>query len=246
MKANNELSELSEKGSIRSQVFHELGKNPLLTAKPLCQILQIPFKEHKSYINNLRSQWKANYRNEQGSKCLKFHNWRGWAYAPQAVDRAAALGKGWIQSRGRNRALIFRDRLGRLEWFETGRVNIWIRKIANTGKKAQLLANGFFRTGLIADIRVLKVFIDSVRFHGAHVVVDTGEKLPYAKIDFLKDSLGVVAKIGDLSDPTGLELEFHMPKWAEEAAEDRKAFIEIVKRLFDSNDSRPGKNIGVI
>lgn len=122
-----------------------------------------------------------------------------------------------------------------------------MKKPANPGKLKQLLANGFYKTGLIFEIGILDAFADSVRFSGAHAGVDTGERLPYAKIDFLKDSLGVVAKIGDLSHPTSLELEFHMPKWAEEASEDRKAFIEIVKRLFDSSDSSSGKkNIGVV
>jgi len=70
-------------------------------------------------------------------------------------------------------------------------------------------------------------FRDSVRFRGAHAVVDTGEKLPYVKIDLLKDQLGVVAKMGDLSHPTGLEIEFHMPKWAEEAIEVAELLLKL-------------------
>jgi hypothetical protein len=37
-----------------------------------------------------------------------------------------------------------------------------------------------------------------------------------------------------------------MPKWAEDAVEDRKAFIEIMKRLFDSGEAKPENNIGVV
>jgi hypothetical protein len=37
-----------------------------------------------------------------------------------------------------------------------------------------------------------------------------------------------------------------MPKWAEEAAEDRRAFIELMKRLFDTGKPQPENNIGVI
>jgi hypothetical protein len=185
-------------------------------------------------------------KNGRGLYCPTFHNWRGWAYAPKAIDRTVALEKGWVLSKSRNRPFCYKDKLGRLEWFETGRVNIWVRKPAQAGKLKQLLANAFFRYGLIQDIQVFESFADSVRFKGAHAVFDTGERLPYIKSDFLNDSLGVTVKTGDVSHPTGLEIEFHMPKWAEEAKEDRKAFVEVVKRLFDSSETRPGKNIGVV
>jgi hypothetical protein len=246
IKRNSDIGYVTEKTNIKAQVFHELSKNPLLTAKPLCAILHLSFKVYGQYIRNLRSQWKRNIKNGLGSKCPNFHNWHGWAYVPVVVDRSHALQRGWVQSGSRNRAFLFRDRLGRLEWFETGRFNIHVRKPANPGKLAQLLAHGFSWTGLIPDPRVLKVFIDSVRYKGAHLTYDTGERLPYAKIDFLKDSLGVVVKTGDLSHPTCIEIEFHMPKWAEEALEDRRAFIEIMKRAPDPGEAKPENNIGVV
>lgn len=249
-KRNITLSDTSEKDSIKSQVFHELSKNPLLTAKQLCQLLHYSYKQYGAYFRNLCSEWKRNQRNEHASKRLNFHNWKGWAYAPLSVDRSAALGKDWVQSRAKNRYFVYKDRLGRLTWFETGRVNIWVRKHANDGKLAQLVANGFFRTGLINDPRVLQAFIVSVRLKGGHITEDLGERLPYSRNDLLKDSLGVVVKTGDISHPMCVEIDFCLPKWMEEAVEDRRAFVEVVKRLFDSSDSRheknDGKNIGVV
>jgi hypothetical protein len=186
-------------------------------------------------------------RNGLGPKCPTFHNCRCWAYVPKAVDRSAALKCGWRETKATNRFFSYKDKLGRLQWFETGRINIWIKKPAHEGRKKQLLANAFFGSGLIKDIQIFEAFADSVRYKGAHAVTETGERLPYTKIDFLKDSLGVVVKTGDLSHPTSVEIEFHMPKWAEEAIEDRKAFIEIMKRLFDSSsEARPEKSIGVV
>jgi len=35
------------------------------------------------------------------------------------------------------------------------------------------------------------------------------------KIELLKDSNGVVVKMGDISNPTALEIEFCYPRWAE-------------------------------
>jgi hypothetical protein len=111
--------------------------------------------------------------------------------------------------------LVWRDVLGRLEWFETGRVKVWVKRPVTWGRVKQLLANAFFKTGLIGDVEVFDLWAGSVRFKGAHLVYDTGERLPYARIDYLKEALGVVVKTGDVTHPTAIELEFTYPDWAE-------------------------------
>ena len=246
VRPHSEVSEVSGSESIRTRVFQQLDKNPLLTAMPLCRILEYDYKRSGHYIENLRSAWKAHYRNGLGSKCPKFHHWRGFAYAPVDVDRAAPLECGWALSGARNRGLIFRDKLGRLEWFETGRINIWVRKPANPGRLSQLLSNAFFRTKLITDLRVLEVFIGSVEFGGAHAVYETGERLPYRKIEDFQESNGVIIKTGDLSDPTAIEIEFHRPKWAEEIQGTTEALIDTIRRLNDPGKPGSEKSIGVV
>lgn len=153
---------------------------------------------------------------------------------------------GWVQSKARNRALIFKNRLGRLEWFETNRINIWIRKPAGPGKLSQLLSDGFFKTGLIEDPRVLEAFIHSVKFQGAHAVYDLGVTLPYARFEDFKDGNAIVVKMGDRSDPTSVEFEFHRPKWAEEMRETMAAFIDTMKKLTEPGAPGPVKKIGVV
>jgi len=145
------------------------------------------------------------------------------------------LGSGWVQSNNRNRAFLYRDRLGRLEWWETGKVRVWVTKPANPGKLSQLMANAFCRTGLVQDGRVLEAFIRSVEFVGAHAVFETGERLPYARIEDFKESNGIVVKTGDVSDPTAIEIEFHRPKWTEEMQEIVQAFLNA------REPSRPGR-----
>lgn len=92
---------------------------------------------------------------------------------PGSLDRSVALREGWIASKARNKWLLWKDRLGRLQWFETGRVNLYVRRPANLGKAYQLVCNGFSFTGLLTNLEVLEQVLVSVRFKGAHYVFNT-------------------------------------------------------------------------
>jgi hypothetical protein len=227
--------------SIRKSVFAELDKNPLLTAKPLAKLLDLPWPRYRQYLNRLRYDWKVNHRNERGSKC-SLHGWRGWCYVPVAAGiRARAVAVGWIETRARNRWLLWKDRLGRLQWFETGRVNLYVRKPANLGKAYQLICNGLSFTGLITDIKVLETVLASVRFKGAHYVFPTGQRLPRFTIDLFAKSNGVIIKVGDRSHPHAVEVIACYPDWAERNERLLEQLNDTLQRLFSS--STPNNNI---
>jgi len=211
------MSELS----IRQKVFKKLRKNPLLTAKLLCKILDLPYGKYKRYLWKLKNDYKTYYRFGRGSKAQiksSFHNARGWVYVDKLnLNRADAIETGWVRSRGKNRALIWRDteKLGRMEWFETGRVNLHIKAPALKGRVFQLFCNGFSKTGLIDSIGVLSSVLESIRLKSAHAVFDVGERLPYVQIDLFKLSNGIIIKAGDSTHPTAIEVHFAYPDWAE-------------------------------
>lgn len=208
--------ENSDSGSIRQQVFFELSKNPLLTPKPLCTLLGLRYEKYGKYIANLRSQWKYHHKNERGSKCSS-HAWRGWCYLPDGLDgiRNRAVNVGWIRSKARNRWLLWKDRLGRLQWFETGRVNLYVRKPATLDKAYQLVCDGFSFTGLITDIKILEQILASVRFKGAHYVFPAGQRLPRLTIDLFQKSNGIIIKVGDTTHSDSVEVIACYPDWAE-------------------------------
>jgi len=203
--------------TLKERVWKLLDKNHELKPKDICTLLKILYEEHGQSVANTKTQWKSNFRNRQALKCLSFHNTRGWVYVLKRVDRAVAVEVGgWVQTKAKNRMLLWKDvKFGRLEWFATGRVNIWIKRPATWGRVKQLLANAFFATNLIDDVQIFDLWANTARFKGSHLVYDTGERLPYARIEYLKEGLGVVAKIGDATHPTCLELEFTYPDWAE-------------------------------
>ena len=222
-------SESCYSGSLRKTVFGLLQKDPLLTAKDMCRALSLPYGKYGAYVNNCKSFWKSNCGNERGSKC-SIHAWRGWCYVPDGVDRSRALGVGWVSSRARNRWLLWKDRFGRLQWFETGRVNLYVRKPANLGRAYQLVCNGFSFTGLITDIKVLEGILASVKFKGAHYVFETEQRLPRLVIDLFTKSNGVVIKVGDASHPNSVEVVTCYPDWAER---NERMFEEIKGLLRD-------------
>jgi len=198
--------------SLRQRIIKEISNNPLISTRNICQKLKIDYKKYKQYIWNL----KTNYKNEQASnRSISFHAVRFYGFALKSFSRDLALEKGWILSKSKNKRLIYKCSLGRLEWFLNGRITVWIHKPVSEGRLFQILCFGFSYSGLIEESN-LDAFLHSFKYKGAHLVQDVGESLPYAKNTTLKGSLGVVVKLGDKSHPKGLEIEFCLPKWAEE------------------------------
>jgi len=136
-----------------------------------------------------------------------------------------------VLTRARNRWLLWKDRLGRLQWFETGRVNLFVRKPANLGKAYQLVCNGFSFTGLVTDIKVLEQVLASVRFKGAHYVFATGQRLPRLTIDLFAKSNGVIIKVGDRSHPHAVEVVACYPDWGERCEAAVQRFIQVLENL---------------
>ena len=220
--------------TIKAAVFKLLDKNPLLTAKPICKILELRFNDYRMYVSKLRSQWRSLPKNERGSKC-SIHGWRGWCYLPKEVSggiRSHAVEVGWVETRARNRWLLWKDRLGRLQWFETGRVNLYVRKPANLGKAYQLVCNGFSFTGLVTDIKLLEQVLSTLRFKGAHYVFATEQRLPRLTIDLFAKSNGVIIKVGDRSHPHAVEVVACYPDWAERNERLIEQLNDTLKRLI--------------
>lgn len=212
--------ETSENQTIKERVLRQLKKNPLLTAKPLCKLLDLNYDNYGDYVANIRSQWKISLRFGQGSKVqmpASFHKARGWVYVDRLdLDRGVARERGWILSGSKNRALIWKDPLGRMEWFETGRVNLIIYPPALKGNVYQLFCNGFSMTELIPSPTLLGVLLKKIRLKAAHAVFETSQKLPYMVIDLFKLSSGIVIRSGDSSHRTAIEVEFCYPDFAEQ------------------------------
>jgi hypothetical protein len=238
--------------SIRQEAFSWFEKNPLLTAKPLSKIMGLDYSQYGDYLRRLKQQWKWDYQNEQGSNCSNpdVHAWRGFCYLPDGlVDRKAALEHEWSESRSRNRFLLWKDaRLGRMQWFETNRVNLYVRKPANLGKASQLFCLGFYANGLISDIKILEPILRTLRFKSAHFVFKTNQRLPRMNISLFQESNGIFIKLGDRSHPNSAEVILSYMNWAERWERLAEKQLETLEGLGSSKTLRPrqDKSFGVI
>lgn len=198
--------------SIRQDVFSELSKNPLLTPKPLAKILGLPWPKYKNYIARLKTEWRSNHGSElrsSGSLPDEVHRCFFVGVVPLGLDRVVAVGRGWLRTRSRNRFLLWRVRgLGRIRWFETGNVELYVRKPATDERLLRLFCCGFTRNGLIVDADVIKRCVDSLRVQGGKATWYTPERLPYLRIPLFRDSNGVEFVMGDKSDPRGVHVIF--------------------------------------
>ncbi len=221
------IPKVSAMDSIRQKIIAVLNDNPLYSAKKVCEVLQLDYKKYKQQIWNA----KTYYKNRQGLKgSISFHAVRYFSYALKSMDRGSAIGNNWIQSKGKNRVLIFKNELGRIEWFETGLIVAWVKR-ANQGRLFQLLSGGFSYN---ADwLSYYESWLNSFRLKGSHLVQDIGQPLPYAKNTLFKDSLGITVKMGDRSHRRGLELEFCLPNFVEDF---RLMHVESIKTFKAFND----------
>jgi len=206
--------------NIKKETFELLDENPLLSAKFICKILQISYERNKQNIWNYKYLWKTNLEKQIGSKCQKpsFHKPSAWVYVDKlGLKVSDAIERGWIQTRAKNRYLIWRDPgYGHMKWFPTtGRVNIHTIKPHLKGRLFQLFCNGFSMNGLIDSMQILNSLLKSIRIKGAHAVFGTPERLPYMEIKMFKLDNGVIIKMGDRSHPHAIEVEFCYPDWAE-------------------------------
>lgn len=223
--------------SLRQRIFKELDKNPLLTASSLAKQLQLSKEQaeyYKGYFKKLKSEWKHYHIKEQGSirSCPdEVHNVFYRGVLPRVLvggilgdlkrSPSATAYLGWVQSKSRNRFWLYKSSLGRVRFFETGTVEIFVRKPANLGKCKQLFSDAFTRHYLIYDLKVIDGFFAGLmrRFHATY---KTGQRMPYMKITTFEDTHRLTFVTGDRTHPDCVEIiaEYH-------------AEVEQARRLFD-------------
>jgi hypothetical protein len=226
---------VSDISTLKARVFEKLRQNPSLMPRNLCKSLGIDYKKLGHYVRNLRSEWKCHSEDRLGPKCPSLHNVHGIAIA-KCVDRKKALSCGWLSTKAKNHMLVWKQPLGRLEWHVNGTVRVFVRS-PSRGHANQLLANAFFKNGLIENFNLFNGIVESLAFRGASLVVDVGVKLPHRKVDFLRESNGIEFITGDSSHPTGIEVSFWLPDYAEKSAkavEECSRLLEVLNAALGS------------
>jgi hypothetical protein len=189
-------------------------------------------------VTQRKYEWFHHYRIGVGSNSSKpdgQHHVTARGWVPKSLERRVAgfesgkvlgftgvsevaVAGGWELSGNRNRALLWKKdccNLGRIEWWENGKVSVYVRSPVNMGRVKQLLFQAFYKTGLIYDMQVFDKFAAGFSWSGGHDVFDVGVRLP-CKVISAYQHLGIKAiKLGDRSHPTCAEIEWAMPDWVE-------------------------------
>jgi hypothetical protein len=213
-------SNVGNASNIKRDIWNKLNENPLLTPQEIAKLLELPYKQYRNYITKERSNWKYYHESERGSKCCESHHcrYRG-KILPGEVNRGLALEYGWFLSKARNRFFVFKCGLGRIVWFETGKLRLFVKKPANEGKAKSLFCEGFFKNGLITDLKVLNDCVSRIEVKGAHSVFPSKQRLPYMVVDAFSDSHGILIKIGDRTHPNSVEVIWEVTKFQERIEE---------------------------
>jgi len=230
---------ITSKYGLMNWLLEKLGKQwNKISCKRALEILQLedtPTNRHQWY--DRKSAYKISLSKSGGGlKRLKpvFHAFNessvflGVGFRVRNTVRA--LDKGWVLTEARNRMIMWRERGGWLKWFETGRVRMHVRSPVTEGKILQLLANAFFNTGLMNDIREFTAFYRSFYLKRAKLTYDLGVTVPEFKIEFSDGFCRLIVTGGDRSHRKAIELDYLLLKEAEE----HKLFLRDAKTSYDS------------
>ena len=201
--------------SMRKEVCRLLDENPLLTAKMLAKLMNLDYKKYRQTLTNYRNFWVYNHENERGSKCSSLHCFKAKVKLDLAlsqrlrcvIDSDVEKGIfGWVLSKARNRFLVWKGRLGRVVWFESGTVTLHVKRPGNLGKTKQLFCDAFVNTGLLTDVKVLNPILERIRPKSGHFPYSSGARLRYMVIRDFEESHGIVIKVGDKTHPNAVEV----------------------------------------
>jgi len=229
-----------------------LSNNPFLKPTDICELMQWDYTLHGRTVSQRKYEWKKSLIYGLGSKSSKFapdsqHHVRAYAYVPKCLDRKVdsevterAIESGWILSKNPNRMLYFneyKNTYGRVEWFETGRVNVYVRAPQHMGRVKKLISLAFYENDLIHNTWIYCAFVDSFRWAGAHDEFRTSKRLPKTEIRAY-EKMGFIIKTGDKSHPYSVEVEWAHPEWAEKIEFLMEEFTKLVKPGKQPKDAR--------
>ncbi len=214
-------SKSSNSNNLRKQIFDLLDgegqTNPLLTPKQICKLLEIDYKHYHNYVSKTKWEWKYYYKNERGSKCSNFHCFKAKVKLDQPISQSLrqvvkseiekrGVGFGWKPSKAKKHFFVWKCKLGRVVWFESGNVTLHVRRQGNLGKAKQLFCDAFVNTGLLTDFKILNPVLERIRPKSGHFPYSSGERLPYMVIRDFEQSHGIVIKVGDRTHPDAVEV----------------------------------------
>lgn len=137
--------------------------------------------------------------------------------------------------------LVFRDKLGSVQWFESGTANVLPKGSSNLADAKTLLCRAFT---WLDNLELSSLCEGSPREIGRHWVFDVGVDLPRFKLPFFRKTHGLTIK-SDGSHPGKLEVVETVPLYLQETnntlslfAENIRAHLELIRVLTIEAEER--------
>ena len=220
--------------TLKEKTYTLFCQNSRIKAGQVCSFYHLLYEKHGQTINNYLSEFKSNPKyGHIPSEPKNSPHCRKWVWNKVVFSdewKSEALSNGWKQSR--NRMLVFRDKLGSVQWFETGTVNVLPKGSSRLADAKTLLCRAF---SWLDPIELSRICDGSYREENRHWNFDVGVDLPRFKLDFFKKTHGLT--IGsDGSHPGKLEVEETVPLYLQETnntlslfAENIRSHLELIK-----------------
>jgi hypothetical protein len=220
------LQRAKQQRTMKASIDILLTSNPHLKSMQICKLMDWDYLIYGKTVTQRRYEWRKSQGFGVGSQGSKFapdsqHHCVAEAFVPVFLDRKKdhritelALKVGWILSKNPNKELIWNihSGIGRIRWWETGRVRVHVKKPHHLGRVKKLVSIAFFQSGLILNEQLFSDFVDQFEWKETHDVYFPKEKkrLPYLNIqDPSYQRLGIRSiRIGDKSHPYGVEIEY--------------------------------------
>ena len=207
---------IPEERTLKEKTYTLFCQNPQITATKVCEFYILPYKKKGATINNYLSMFRSNLNNGHvPSEPKNSPHCRKWVWNKVVFNderKSEALSNGWKQSKNRNRMLMFMDKLGSVQWFETGTANVMPKGSSRLADAKALLWGAF---SWLDDLELSRLCEGSIREVNRHRVFDVGVNLPRFKLEFFKKTHGLTIR-SDGSHPGKLEVEETVPLYLQE------------------------------
>mgnify|MGYP001100241760 CR=1 FL=1 len=216
--------------SLRSKAYNLWVQNPYITAKKACKELQLIYKTHGRYVNNLLSAFRSYHKFGLPQEAHPFPEHRVFEW--QKVQRddvscGVALRSGWVEVANRNGMLVFRHPLGSVHWYREGLVRLYLKGELQLAKAKELFCRAFSWFSPEEWKKCLDVPLKEVY---KKWIFEVGAPVPRFDIRQFERSHGIRI-FTDGSHPTAVHVGESVPFWIDEQRQATHFLAETVQQF---------------
>lgn len=215
--------------SLRQRLYRLWVRNEHLSPQRCAKELGVSYREKGNYVRKLLSVFRNSHYFEQVQNLQVRHKRSAeWEYVP--FDRKRALEHGWVESRNRNKKLIYHDEpRGTVDWFNNGHVILHLSASIPNKQKLAKIKELFCRAFSWFGSEEWEKYLECpIRETSKHWIFDVGAELPRFDIRTFEKSHGLRIYT-DGSHPSSVEVAETEPFWIDELKDINEQFGENLK-----------------